>query len=139
MVKLFFIFFKILQENRSRVEIFHEYALKKNEPVCEKFLNLLNAEDGFINKISAQIIAKIACYSTDLIDQIDLQFYLSWINKQLLSAVSQCFNKISNNQSSLCMCANILFNISTELGCCLRYSLVKIYLFYIHLYIYYDL
>jgi len=112
MVKLFFIFFKnfISQENRSRVEIFHEYALKKNEPVCGKFLNLLNAEDGFISKMSAQIIAKFACYSTDLINQTDLQFYLSWINKQLLSAVSQYFNKISNNLSSLCMCANnILF------------------------------
>ncbi|KAL5234808.1 hypothetical protein ACI65C_002218 [Semiaphis heraclei] len=85
----------LLTENRSRVEIFHEYALKKNEPVCEKFLNLLNAEDGFINKISAQIIAKIACYSTDLIDQIDLQFYLSWINKQLLSANNEYMHSLA--------------------------------------------
>lgn len=77
----------ILQEDRSRVEIFHEYALKKNEPVCGNFLNLLNAADGFINNMSARIIAKFACYSTDLINQTDLQFYLNWIKEQLLSAV----------------------------------------------------
>jgi len=76
------------QEDRSRVEIFHEYALKKNEPVCGNFLNLLNAADGFINNMSARIIAKFACYSTDLINQTDLQFYLNWIKEQLLSAVS---------------------------------------------------
>jgi len=89
MVKLIF-FFKhlISQEDRSRVEIFHEYALKKNEPVCGNFLNLLNAADGFINNMSARIIAKFACYSTDLINQTDLQFYLNWIKEQLLSAVS---------------------------------------------------
>jgi len=79
------------QEDRSRVEIFHEYALKKNEPVCGNFLNLLNAADGFINNMSARIIAKFACYSTDLINQTDLQFYLNWIKEQLLSAVRQYF------------------------------------------------
>jgi len=91
-------FFKhlISQEDRSRVEIFHEYALKKNEPVCGNFLNLLNAADGFINNMSARIIAKFACYSTDLINQTDLQFYLNWIKEQLLSAVSH-FKQIWNN------------------------------------------
>jgi V-type H+-transporting ATPase subunit H len=86
-----------LQEDRSRVEIFHEYALKKNEPVCGNFLNLLNAADGFINNMSARIIAKFACYSTDLINQTDLQFYLNWIKEQLLSAVRQYYiNNISH-------------------------------------------
>lgn len=74
------------------MEIFHEYALKKNEPVCGNFLNLLNAADGFINNMSARIIAKFACYSTDLLNQTDLQFYLNWIKEQLLSAVRQKYN-----------------------------------------------
>lgn len=77
----------VSQEDRSRVEIFHEYAQNKNEPVCGNFLNLLNAADGFINNMSARIIAKFACYSSDLINQTDLQFYLNWIKEQLLSAV----------------------------------------------------
>lgn len=37
--------------------------------------------------MSARIIAKFACYSTELINQTDLQFYLNWIKEQLLSAV----------------------------------------------------
>lgn len=84
---LLFYYIFILQEDRSRVEIFHEYALNKNEPVCGNFLNLLNAADGFINNMSARIIAKFACYSTELINQTDLQFYLNWIKEQLLSTV----------------------------------------------------
>lgn len=81
------------QEDRSRVEIFHEYALSKNEPVCGNFLNLLNAADGFINNMAARIIAKFACYSTDLINQTDLQFYLNWTKEQLLSAVRHYYFK----------------------------------------------
>jgi len=83
-------FFKhfISQEDRSRVEIFFEDALKKNEQVCEIFFNLLIAEDGLIKNMSAQIIAKFACYSTDLINENYLTSYLNWIKVQLLSAVS---------------------------------------------------
>lgn len=89
------------------MEIFHEYALKKNEPVCGNFLNLLNAADGFINNMSARIIAKFACYSTDLINQTDLQFYLNWIKEQLLSAVRQYFK--TNMKKCILL---------TGLGCC---------------------
>lgn len=108
------------QEDRSRVEIFHEYALKKNEPVCGNFLNLLNAADGFINNMSARIIAKFACYSTDLINQTDLQFYLNWIKEQLLSAVRQYFKtnikQLINNYNLVHVCVLLI-----RLGYCLRY------------------
>jgi len=85
----------LLTEDRSRVEIFHEYALNKNEPVCGNFLNLLNAADGFINNMSARIIAKFACYSTDLINQTDLQFYLNWIKEQLLSSNNEYMQSVA--------------------------------------------
>lgn len=81
------------------MEIFHEYALKKNEPVCGNFLNLLNAADGFINNMSARIIAKFACYSTDLLNQTDLQFYLNWTKEQLLSAVRSYYFFLINKMS----------------------------------------
>lgn len=81
------------------MEIFHEYALKKNEPVCGNFLNLLNAADGFINNMSARIIAKFACYSTDLLNQTDLQFYLNWTKEQLLSAVRLYYFFLINKMS----------------------------------------
>lgn len=92
------------------MEIFHEYALKKNEPVCGNFLNLLNAADGFINNMSARIIAKFACYSTDLLNQTDLQFYLNWTKEQLLSTVRSYYFFLINKM--------FLFTDKLQCICC---------------------
>ncbi|XP_076271907.1 V-type proton ATPase subunit VhaSFD isoform X1 [Rhynchophorus ferrugineus] len=75
----------MLQEDRSRVEIFHEYANKKKEPVWGPFLNLLNRQDGFITNMTSRIIAKIACWSQTPMDRSDLHFYLTWLKDQLKS------------------------------------------------------
>ena len=65
------------------MEIFREYAKKKRENVWSPFLNLLNRPDGFIQNMTARIIAKLACWSRDLMDGTDLNFYLSWLKHQL--------------------------------------------------------
>lgn len=62
--------------------------MKKKEPVCGLFLNLLNGSDGFIINMSSRIIAKIACWSPELIDEPDLKFYLTWLRDQLTVPVS---------------------------------------------------
>ncbi|XP_030752003.1 V-type proton ATPase subunit H isoform X1 [Sitophilus oryzae] len=73
----------MLQEDRSRVEIFHEYANKKKESVWGPFLNLLNRQDGFITNMTSRIIAKIACWSQTPMERSDLHFYLTWLKDQL--------------------------------------------------------
>ncbi|CAH1984276.1 unnamed protein product [Acanthoscelides obtectus] len=73
----------MLQEDRSRVEIFHEYANKKGESVWGPFLNLLNRQDGFITNMASRIIAKIACWSQTPMERSDLHFYLTWLKDQL--------------------------------------------------------
>nr|CAD7429430.1 unnamed protein product [Timema monikensis] len=73
----------MLQEDRSRVEIFREHAAKKRESVWGPFLNLLNRPDGFIMNMTSKIIAKIACWSQELMDRSDLHFYLTWLKDQL--------------------------------------------------------
>nr|XP_023026134.1 V-type proton ATPase subunit H isoform X2 [Leptinotarsa decemlineata] len=73
----------MLQESRSRVEIFHEYANKKKESVWGPFLNLLNRQDGFITNMTSRIIAKIACWSHTPMERSDLHFYLTWLKDQL--------------------------------------------------------
>lgn len=98
------------------MEIFHEYALSKNEPVCGNFLNLLNAADGFINNMAARIIAKFACYSTDLINQTDLHFYLNWTKEQLLSAVRQYY--FNNKLYLYILDSKKYITYSTEIGLC---------------------
>ncbi|XP_045478117.1 V-type proton ATPase subunit H isoform X1 [Harmonia axyridis] len=73
----------MLQEDHSRVEIFHEYAHKKKESVWGPFLNLLNRQDGFITNMTSRIIAKIACWSHTPMERSDLHFYLTWLKDQL--------------------------------------------------------
>lgn len=94
----------MLQEERSRVEIFREYSVRKREPVCGQFLNLLNGSDGFIINMSARIIAKVACWGSELMESSDLQFYLTWLKDQL---------KINNNEymQSVGRCLQMMLRI----------------------------
>ncbi|XP_053990204.1 V-type proton ATPase subunit H isoform X1 [Hylaeus volcanicus] len=73
----------MLQEDRSRVEIFQEHSNRKRESVWGPFLNLLNRQDGFIMNMTSKVIAKLACWSHDLMEKTDLQFYLTWLKDQL--------------------------------------------------------
>lgn len=69
------------------MEIFRDYSMKKREPICGQFMNLLNGSDGFIINMMARIIAKVACWGFELMEQKDLQFYLTWLKDQLTIAV----------------------------------------------------
>ncbi|CAH0564003.1 unnamed protein product [Brassicogethes aeneus] len=84
----------MLQEDRSRVEIFHNYANKKKESVWGPFLNLLNRQDGFITNMTSRIIAKIACWSHTPMERSDLHFYLTWLKDQLKTQYGQIANAI---------------------------------------------
>ncbi|XP_018576537.1 V-type proton ATPase subunit H isoform X2 [Anoplophora glabripennis] len=94
----------MLQEDRSRVEIFHEYANKKKESVWGPFLNLLNRQDGFITNMTSRIIAKIACWSHTPMERSDLHFYLTWLKDQL---------KTQNNEyiQSVARCLQMMLRI----------------------------
>ncbi|BES87550.1 vacuolar ATP synthase subunit H [Nesidiocoris tenuis] len=94
----------MLQEDRSRVEIFREHSARKKEPVCGQFLNLLNGSDGFIVNMTATIIAKIACWSPELMDRADLNFYLTWLKDQL---------KVNNNEymQSVARCLQMMLRV----------------------------
>ena len=85
----------MLQEDHTRVEIFREHSSKKRESVWGPFLNLLNRPDGFIMNMTSRIIAKIACWSQEMMDRSDLQFYLTWLKDQLKQNVSMQRNKHS--------------------------------------------
>ncbi|XP_076056448.1 V-type proton ATPase subunit VhaSFD isoform X2 [Oratosquilla oratoria] len=87
----------MLSEDKSRVEIFKEYAKKHKESVWSPFLNLLTRPDTFIINMTARIIAKLACWSRDPMDGSDLTFYLTWLKDQLrtpnneyLQSVGRC-------------------------------------------------
>lgn len=73
----------VLQEDKSRVEIFKEYARRNKESVWAPFLHLLNRNDRFIVNQTSRIIAKIACWSKEPMGTEDLKFYLNWLKDQL--------------------------------------------------------
>ncbi|ROT85846.1 vacuolar-H-ATPase H [Penaeus vannamei] len=73
----------ILSEDKTRVEIFKEYARKHRESMWSPFLNLLTRPDTFIINMTARIIAKLACWSREPMDGSDLTFYLTWLKDQL--------------------------------------------------------
>lgn len=94
----------MLQEDHSRVEIFREHSSKKRESVWGPFLNLLNRPNGFIMNMTSIIIAKVACWSQELMDRSDLQFYLTWLKDQL---------KQNNNEymQSVARCLQMMLRI----------------------------
>ncbi|TRY72332.1 hypothetical protein TCAL_11458 [Tigriopus californicus] len=73
----------LLQDDKSRVDLFKQYAASRNESVWVHFLNLLNRPMGFIMNMTSRIIAKMACWSRELMAGSDLQFYLTWLKDQL--------------------------------------------------------
>lgn len=79
----------LLQEDRARVEIFHDYATKKKESTWVPFLNLLTRQDGFIVNMSARILGKLACWGQEQMPKPDLHFYLQWLKDQLMINVSK--------------------------------------------------
>ncbi|XP_022906747.1 V-type proton ATPase subunit H isoform X2 [Onthophagus taurus] len=85
----------MLQEDRTRVEIFHEYALKTKESVWSPFLNLLNRQDGFITNMTSRVIAKIACWSHTPMERSDLQYYLTWLKDQLTTQNNEYIQSVA--------------------------------------------
>ena len=73
----------LLNEDKGRVELFVEHAKKKKHASCAPFLALLSRNDAFIQNMSARIVAKIACWSSDRLVDRDLTYYLGWLRDQL--------------------------------------------------------
>lgn len=84
----------LLQEDRSRVQIFHDYANKKKESVWAPFLNLLNRQDGFIVNMASRVVGKLACWGQEQMPKSDLHFYLQWLKDQLTVANNEYIQSV---------------------------------------------
>uniref|UniRef100_A0A6E8VZV4 V-ATPase_H_C domain-containing protein n=1 Tax=Anopheles coluzzii TaxID=1518534 RepID=A0A6E8VZV4_ANOCL len=84
----------LLQEDRTRVQIFHDYANKKKESVWAPFLNLLNRQDGFIVNMASRVVGKLACWGQEQMPKSDLHFYLQWLKDQLTVAAQKLLNEM---------------------------------------------
>uniref|UniRef100_A0A182Y5W7 ATPase V1 complex subunit H C-terminal domain-containing protein n=1 Tax=Anopheles stephensi TaxID=30069 RepID=A0A182Y5W7_ANOST len=84
----------LLQEDRGRVQIFHDYANKKKESVWAPFLNLLNRQDGFIVNMASRVVGKLACWGQEQMPKSDLHFYLQWLKDQLTVAAQKLLHEM---------------------------------------------
>jgi len=93
-----------LQENKARVALFRQYSKAKNESVWAHFLNLLTRPDAFIQNMTARVVAKMACWSLELMSGSDLQYFLTWLKDQL---------RLQNNEyiQSVARCLQMLLRI----------------------------
>lgn len=85
----------VLQEDKSRVDLFKQYAASKNESVWVHFLNLLNRPLGFVMNMTARVIAKMACWSRELMAGSDLQYYLTWLKDQLKAPSNEYIQSVA--------------------------------------------
>lgn len=85
----------LLQEDRSRVQLFHDYANKRKESVWAPFLNLLNRQDGFIVNMASRVVGKLACWGQELMPKSDLHFYLQWLKDQLTVANNEYIQSVA--------------------------------------------
>lgn len=74
---------EILMEEKTRVDIFKEFAAKQKQSVWTPFFKLLNREDPFCQNMTARIISKIACWSEELMEGSDLNYFLCWLRDNL--------------------------------------------------------
>ncbi|EYC09284.1 hypothetical protein Y032_0061g3257 [Ancylostoma ceylanicum] len=76
----------MLQEDKSRVEIFHNAARKQKRTVWSWFLGILQRQDNFIVNQMSSVIAKLACFGSTLMEGSELNYYFSFLKDQLKSS-----------------------------------------------------
>jgi len=61
-VVLMVVYVFVLQEDKSRVEVFGEYARKSRDSVFGPFLNMLNRPDTFtVNQVRCELLLLVIC------------------------------------------------------------------------------
>lgn len=73
----------MLQEDKTRVEVFWAYARKQKQSVWAPFLIQLRREDAFVVNQTSRIITKLACWGPEQLTGSDLVTYFTFLKDQL--------------------------------------------------------
>ncbi|VDQ02189.1 unnamed protein product [Trichobilharzia regenti] len=87
----------ILQEDKLRVEIFRDYFAKTKESLWSHFFGFFQRGDPFCMHQASRIIAKFACWSSQLMEENDLIYYLNWLREQLTISNNEYDQTVARN------------------------------------------
>ncbi|VDD90676.1 unnamed protein product [Enterobius vermicularis] len=86
------LFDDLLQEDKSRVKIFHHYAAKQKRSIWSWFLTILQRQDNFIVNQMSSVMAKLACFGSVLMGGKELNYYFKFLKDQLKSSNNEYIN-----------------------------------------------
>lgn len=75
----------LLQEDKSRAQVLYNSARSEKDSIWDQFLSLIRKPDKYAANQSAQIIAKLACWTNkdSSMDINSLSYYMTWLKEQL--------------------------------------------------------
>uniref|UniRef100_A0A914GX62 Probable V-type proton ATPase subunit H 2 n=1 Tax=Globodera rostochiensis TaxID=31243 RepID=A0A914GX62_GLORO len=82
----------ILQEDRSRVEIFHDYARRQKRTIWSWFQGILTRNDSFIVNQMSAIFSKLACYGSMRMEGQELQAYFNFLQQEMKNSGNDYIN-----------------------------------------------
>jgi len=91
----------IFQEDKSRVELFRNYFDDKNENIWNHFFNFLQRSEMLGVYQISKIITKLACWSSKLMDDDSLQYFLDWLQANLQKKHNEYLQTVARNLQML--------------------------------------
>ncbi|VDN10735.1 unnamed protein product [Dibothriocephalus latus] len=89
------------QEDKSRVELFHNYFAEKNENIWNHFFNFLQRPNLVCVYQISRIITKLACWSSKLMEESSLRYFLDWLQESLRQANNEYLQTVARNLQML--------------------------------------
>ncbi|KAL3108542.1 hypothetical protein niasHT_015464 [Heterodera trifolii] len=86
------LFDDLLQEDKSRVEIFHDYARRQKRTIWSWFQGILTRNDSFIVNQMSAIFSKLACYGSVFMDGQELQAYFNFLQQEIKNSSNEYIN-----------------------------------------------
>ncbi|KAF5401253.1 V-type proton ATPase subunit H [Paragonimus heterotremus] len=87
----------ILQEDKMRVEIFQDYFKDSKDALWSQFFTFFQRGDAFCTYQASRIIAKFACWSSQLMEEKELMHYLNWLRDQLKMPTNHYDQTVARN------------------------------------------
>ncbi|VUZ52954.1 unnamed protein product [Hymenolepis diminuta] len=92
---------EMFTEETSRVELFRKYFDSKSENIWNYFFNFLQRSDQICVYQISKIITKLACWSSQKMDEKSLSFFYDWLLEHIQESNNEFIRTIARNLQML--------------------------------------